>query len=607
MLTGATRVTTLMACAGVMASIFGCAAGGSHVRKLPPQAPRTLNNFVAELVRIENVDGSGVREVAFRNPREGWICVRASGRPDRDGHIAVSLIGDGAEGSADVLVIRAGQTETAEAMRYLPPGDYRARITFTRAVLDAFSLRSIPAIIFANHPYPPHLPRFGRYDWTQLKSMGILDSCNVIITGPRGFYAMREWLANGKQVLQQAGVPGVGVTLDEPISPESVYRYWVTSPGMNHPGMSGVIADEFYASLEKRYPAYLPAIRRIRLARPDRVFYPYIAGSPKSLRGFVEGLKDTHCRFAWERYLAEKPTEDEARAFIDRSLKRQMLGFEEYFPGFSSRCIVVLGFLCGPNESLNLDPSVNFKVFTDMQLHLLATDEVFDDLYGVEMYLSAYCDEEYMRWCGKLFRHYCIEGSTERLTNDPYKLDHVINPDFEEGLDGWTVEAAEEGSVTTERMEDFGWLQGRYPDRTKGNSFLLMRRCAERPNVVSQTIRNLTPGRFYSVKMYSANYDDLTKGDILRVSLRVQGAELVPEENIRGLYHNCYSHRSKKFGNARTWFNFHRVVFRAIAPTATLVISDWPDRKRSSGPIGQRTAVNFIEVEPYLMPEAFGK
>jgi len=599
------RFMTMVVCAVGLVFGFGCARYMYRASNLPPQPPRTLNNFVVELVRLEKVEASGVRQVGFSNPREGWIYVRASGRPDRKGHIAVSIVGAGGESWPDVVVIRSGGPGTVEAMRYLPAGDYRVRVSQDHAALDSLTVRIVPAIIFANHPYPPHLPRFGRYDWAQLKSMGILDSCNVIITGADGFYAMREWLASGRQVLQQVQVPGVN--LDVPVSEEVAYEFWAKSPGMTSPGMSGVIADEFYRSLEKHYSAYIPAIRRIRTERPDRVFYPYIAGGPQDLRSFVEPLADTDCRFAWERYLKEMPTEAEARDFIQKRLKDEMLGFEEYLPGFSSRCIVVLGFLNGPNESLNLDPTVNYKVFTDMQMHLLATDGAFDDLYGVEMYLSGYCDEEYMRWCGKLFRHYCIEGSTERLTNDPYTLAHIRNPDFDGGLDGWTVEAAEEGSVTTGTMEDFGWLQGRYPDRKKGNNFLLMRRCANRPNIVSQTIQNLTPGRFYSVKMYSANYDDLTRGDVFQVSLAVEGAELVPEENIQGLYHNSYSHLSPKFGDTRTWFNFHRVVFRATAPTAKVVISDWQYPTKPGGRIGQTMAFNFVEVEPYLMPDAFAR
>ena len=40
-------------------------------------------------------------------------------------------------------------------------------------------------------------------------------------------------------------------------------------------------------------------------------------------------------------------------------------------------------------------------------------------------------DEEILRWGVKLLRHYCIEGKTERLTNDPYRLSHITNADFE--------------------------------------------------------------------------------------------------------------------------------------------------------------------------------
>ena len=204
-----------------------------------------------------------------------------------------------------------------------------------------------------------------------------------------------------------------------------------------------------------------------------------------------------------------------------------------------------------------------------------------------------------MRWCGKLFRHYCVEGRTDRLSPDPYKLDHIANPDFEDGLNGWTVSAAAEGSVTTGKMAEYGWLQGRYPRVPNGDTFMILARKDDRENMVTQTIRNLTPGRFYSAKMITGDYDQLTRNEIHPVRIDVQGAERVPEEDILGSYANCYSHTSKKYGKQKTYFNYHRCVFRAAASTATLVISD----QRSEA--GRRWMVNFIEVEPYLMPDAF--
>ena len=42
-----------------------------------------------------------------------------------------------------------------------------------------------------------------------------------------------------------------------------------------------------------------------------------------------------------------------------------------------------------------------------------------------------------------------------------------------------------------------------------GDTFLWMKRSAKGPNTFSQTIKNLEPGRLYSMKMFSCDYEDL--------------------------------------------------------------------------------------------------
>ena len=580
---------------------FGC-AGMKH----EAMGPRVLNNFVTEVLLVENLSENGTHLYPVDNPREGWLFFRSSAWADGSGKMNISIIPSRPRADKDrVIAYGPRDNRTVEAMRYLRKGSYMLRVDIKDAKLNSLTVRMIPAIIYDVVPSGPHLARFGRYDWAFLKRIGMLDSCNVIITGAEGFHFMKGWLAQGKQVLHQSGVPGLRGK--EPVTVQSAYDYWINAPGMNNPGMSGVIADEFYPSLRDRFPVWVEAIKRVRKEKPDRVFYPYIAGSAKQLRSFVEPLLDSGCRFAYERYLKEMRTEEEARQFFEKALKNEMLDFQKYAPDFSARCIYVMGFLCGPNESLNKNPAVNYKVHTDIQFHLLATDALFKEgLYGVEEYRSSYCDEEYLRWCAKLFRHYCIEGSRERLTNDPYGLTHIQNPDFEKGVEGWAVTAASPDSVQVKEMKDYGWIQGRYPHDAQGDTFLWMKRSEEKPNLISQQIKNLTPGRYYSVKMYTGDYQDLTKWQQHEVLLRVEGAELVPEEAIQGVFHNCYSHLiPDKFGKTKTFFNFRRVVFKAVSKTARLVISDWQDLELASDSaiIGQETMFNFIEVEPYLMPE----
>ncbi len=539
-------------------------------------SPRVLNNFVTELARV---DGGGSQTVRFHNPRTGWVMYRtqtASG--------------------------------TSQVMRYLPAGDHEVQLRDADA--NGFIVQTVPETIYATMNYSPRLGRFGRFDWDWLKRIGMLDACNVMNTFvPPGLFA-EQWLAAGKQITTHAGVPRL--RSKEPVDVEATAKYWIDHRGMNDPRFAGVLADEFYAVLGDRLDDYKEAILRVRAARPNTRFYAYIgandwtrSGDAKAMASFVKPLVDAGAYIAYERYLQEKPTEQEARAFIESALKNEMLEFKRYAPNFAASCIYVIGMLCGPGETLSRNPGVSFRVHLDMMFHLMATDPAFVGLRGVESYLSGYADEEYLRWYAKLLRHYCIEGRTDRLTNDPYELTHIQNPDFARGLDGWTVEAAAPDSIQIKTIDHYGKMQGRYPrEDDAGDRFLCTTRSEDKPNVISQTIGNLEPGRFYSVKMISGNAEQPTVHDIHRICVQIEGGESVPEEFIQDGYWVSTGEAEKQFGNAITWFNFHRYVFRATAPTAELRIYDWYTPTYRKGPVGQKMAINFIEVEPYLMPDS---
>jgi len=193
-----------------------------------------------------------------------------------------------------------------------------------------------------------------------------------------------------------------------------------------------------------------------------------------------------------------------------------------------------------------------------------------------ERYLpDSYCDEENVRWAGRLYRHYCIEGNTEPLTTDPYKLSHIQNPDFEDGTAGWSIRPAAEGSIRTAEFSGYSWLEGRYPRTAQGDAFLLMRRSAERPNVFSQEIKNLSAGRLYSLKMITADYQDLlaevSNEAENAVSIKLDNGEVLPgpKRSFQFTFPNCYAHHLGKFDREyRYYMNYHWRVFRAKGATA---------------------------------------
>ena len=569
---------------------------------------RVLNNFVAELMSVAALL-QPCGEWSFTNPREGWVYISSAARAEGDDRIWISLDSEG-----NLIAHGDGASPVQEAMRYLSKGEHRLSIRSRgRPLLERLVVRAIPELIFCKFQYDPHIPEFGPYDWDFLKEH-VLPNVNVIVGSgaERHRPLVEEWKRRGGRWIVE--IPATPYF--EGWDAERAYRYWAGSPGMSDPLLDGIIVDEFGGGDNPAYPAIIESIRRLKGDGrfKGKLFYPYCGsmyGTGLS-REFIETVIGSGYRFAWERYLPEQPDEEAAARLLDERLSGEMRRWREGIPGCAEHMIVCLGYLV-ITESLNVDPSVDFKVWMDMQFQRLATDPAFSGIYGVMEYTCGYADEETVRWAARLYRHYCIEGQTELLSRRygfKYKLDHIRNPDFEEGLEGWKIKEAEEGSVRVRRMEGYSWLQGRYPRTERGDVFLWMRRSDRGPNVISQEIRNLEPGRLYSLKMITADYGDLVEGRSVRrehgIFIRIEGVDPLPERCFRSVIPNNYAHQLGPFTREhRFWFNYHWMVFKARGSSARLIISDW-DGDKPGGPIGQELILNFIEVQPYYETEDRG-
>lgn len=82
-------------------------------------------------------------------------------------------------------------------------------------------------------------------------------------------------------------------------------------------------------------------------------------------------------------------------------------------------------------------------------------------LAALEWWTTILADEETVRFVGKLYRHYAIEGGTEMLTKDPLFLTHIENADFEKGSEGWTLQRAEPESILPKSHPRYGRIEGR--------------------------------------------------------------------------------------------------------------------------------------------------
>jgi len=240
-------------------------------------------------------------------------------------------------------------------------------------------------------------------------------------------------------------------------------------------------------------------------------------------------------------------------------------------------------------------------------MEILANEPVYAGLYGVQFYRSPYADPDTLRCSARLLRHYCIEGRKDRCFHDPYELKHLLNPDFEEGTAHWELRPAAPGSISTGKKLGYNALQGRWPGyQPYGRAFLVMKRSPTKPNAFSQDVTHLEPGRLYSLKMITADYQDLKRSTSRSashaISIGLAGVE--PQTGPQEAFSNCPFHswaNEAGFTEAKPlWMNYHWRVFRAKSATARLTVSDWKSAAEAGGPAGQELMFNFLELQPYL-------
>jgi hypothetical protein len=555
---------------------------------------KILNNFVTELARQPLATAS--QAVRFENPRDGWVFMALEGGA---GKIRAKLVGP------DTIIWRMNPTtQVPEAMLYLNKGSYTLQLA--SAARGELIIRAIPEIIYSQYPCSPHLEPFGPYDWDFL-TRHVLSHVNTIVTS--GVPAqVDEWRAEGRKWLANHSLPGLADK--QPPSTSQVYESWAASPGVHRPEYGGIIVDEFMLRPVEYYRPWTEAMLALykNPSFAGKHFYAYcndLFQNPHlPAYTFSQALLQHGGRFALERYLPLLPSEAEAQALLQEELQQAVLAGSQHMPELKQHLVVCLGYLCDPPEMLNRLPQVNYKVFMDMQFHFLATNSAFAGLYGLQEYLSSYADEEVLRWAHKLFRHYCIEGHRTRFTDEPYQLPHLKNPDFVDGLNHWQAEPAATGSITPGTLAGFSWLQGRYPQIATGDQGMVFKRSAQRPNRLRQILQSLKPGQWYSLKIISANMNQLDVKQSSGLSVEIKNSLTDQNRTFSYLYPSNYAHTFGPYHvDHPAWMNYQRVIFQAKGTSAELTISDWSNGTTPGGPAGQEIIFNFIEVRPYLLAE----
>jgi hypothetical protein len=585
-----------------------------------PSSEKRRNNLVAELLHVFSISGSN-RSFGFNRSSDGWTFFSTTG--EGDGTLRVVL--DSAE---TVIVHDAPDASHREAMLYLAKGRHTIRVESSGSInLQNLEVKAIPELMHCGLGFNPEIKSYGVYDWDFLRR-DILPNVTTLIVPNNIQLAERpleEWHRQGKKFVAEVGISSQAKTAEEHA------KFW-NSVYDKTPFLDGLIINEFivnrpvaeWAELNperlgrienerKQYETYGEAIKKMRADNRYKMFYAYVGGSGKELNqeiigtNFVRTIKDCGYRVALERYLHEMSNLQGSREAL-QTFVNGVADWEVREPGVTEKLIVTFGLFSMPPGGINKQPNVDYHVWMDQQMNLVANHPTFRGIAGLNWWTSLLADEETVRFVGKLYRHYAIEGNTNLLTRDPLFLTHIQNADFEKGTEGWTLHPAEEGSISARSFPRYGRIEGRYmglgrpadPEHI-GDTFLWMKRSKKGPNTFYQTIKDLQPGRLYSMKMFSCDYQDLVNAKARKMeeamrfigSVTLEGVEVAPKKSFAEMY------SSNPEPKIPVWITYHWKVFRAKSVTATLIVSDWPSTNDAGNTFGQEQTFNFLEIQPY--------
>jgi hypothetical protein len=525
----------------------------------------------------------------------------------------------------DAVIVHDAESEVPdEAMRYLARGQHEIRVECEGDVsVSRLVVRAIPDLIHCGLGFNPAIKSYGLYDMDFLKK-DVLPNVNALIV-PHNIELPRsvidKWHRQGKRFIAEAGINAQGKTADDH------FKFW-TGFLDKSPFLDGIIIDEFImnkpsrrpsperqARAQRRHQLYEEAFTKMRADEryKDKMLYAYFGGSGNLVNyedtgtTFVRSIIDRNYRIALERYIfersSEKASRDALRAFVDG-----IADWEAKEPGVKKKMVIAFGLFSMPPGGINKQPNVDYHVWMDQQMNIVANHPMMSDIGGLEWWTSLLADEETVRFVGKLYRHYAIDGRTEMLTRDPLFLTYLQNTDFENGTQGWTLHEAEAGTIKAKSFPRYGRIEGRYmglgrpadPEHI-GDTFLWMKRSEKGPNTFSQTIKNLKPGRLYSLKMFSCDYQDLVnpkakkvdEANKFRGTVSLEGVDVDTKRSFTEMY------ASNPEPRIPVWITYHWKVFRAKETEAKLIVSDWEDGTKPSGTFGQEQTFNFLELQPY--------
>jgi hypothetical protein len=601
-------------------SILTLACTAIPQANLLSQTERRQNNLVSELLAVSDISNAANRTFTFTRSRAGWIFISATCK----GPGTAKLTLDDAPGSDAIIVRAVGMVQPVEAVRSVAKGEHRLTVRCDGQIsVEKLVVKAIPELMHCGLGFNSSIKGYGLYDMEFLKK-DILPNVTTLIVPHNIELApsvIEDWHRQGKKFVAEVGLNHQNKTSDEH------FQFW-TGFLDKSPFLDGIIINEFGMNnpsprpsperqmrAQQRHQLYEDAFAKMRAddRYKDKMVFAYFGGSGKKVNyedtgtTFVRSIIDRDYRIALERYIfevsSEQKSKDVLQLFIDG-----IADWEDKEPGVKEKMIIAFGLFSMPPGGINKQPNVDYHVWMDQQMNIVANHPVMSGIGGLNWWTSILADEETVRFVGKLYRHYCLEGKTEMLTKDPLFLTQIQNADFEKGVEGWTLEPAEAESIQAKSFPRYGRIEGRYmglgrpadPEHI-GDTFLLMKRSPKGPNKFSQTIKDLEPGRLYSMKMFSCDYNDLVNPQEKKQEeankfigkVVLEGVDVDTKRSFTEMY------PSNPEPRIPVWITYFWTVFKANGTTAELIVSDWEKDQAPTGRFGQEQTFNFLEIQPY--------
>lgn len=553
-----------------------------------------LNSLVGQLINDNIKISDKGTKLNFTNFREGWVHIAFTGRDAQDlNNIKIKL------NDQEYGLEYSELYDSMETCRKLPAGKYTLDISGIKGKVNV-AVKNIPMLFSYPLGRPSGIKGNPPYDFAYHKRY-IFPSCYAFTGGTFDTDEENQaFMDSGRVVFWN-----VGATIKYFMNGDQneLTKLITMEPKLKMDFYKGLTIDELFMG-KGNHPALESLSIYLRdLNLPDnKPCYTWIVGKPagrgiyaKAISSMVNATQGRGLML-YECYCSPSSTYDDTVKNLTGTFIDVPQAYDRSFAGANKDFAFVLGnFAQGAMYRTDSTPSVDYKYFLDMQLNMIANCPSFNLIGGIGYWGNYYSDDENLRWSYALLRHYCVEGKKDMLSDKygfKYDLKYVPNPDFNDGMEGWTAAPAANGSIEAKNIPGLAARQIRWRQNT-GNNACVMVRSADAPNKISTTITGLTPGKKYSFNLFTVDPELPTtewKNEPeyqTHASIKLDNVDITTE----------YRYVARMCGNV-----FYK-IFTPKSDTITLTISDWDDDNTAGGKIGGTTYFNYVKVAPYFEAE----